>query len=216
MHPSTETNTSQLSVNLEMLLVQHLKDRVEETTQRRALGLLNDLRPSFPRIMLRDQRGQLVHVHDELGALLVGASEDELQLLCGNAHGLEDRPDDFLVVLRAALDQLEGSLEGVQEAVDVCEKDHDLALCGEQLGDLQGGQVVARMGTGRCCCACIDGRKNILARVSPPESANGRVTPVDSRVAPFEQDILNDFGVEELGEVVAYKVESRFRGGIHC
>lgn len=124
-------HAAKLSIHIKVLLVQHLQRRVEQPTQRGVVSLLHHLCARALGVMLGDERAELVEVHDELGALLVGAAEDEAQLVDGYADGLEQGGDDELVEDGAALDELDGGFQVVEEAVDVGEEDRDLAVGGE-------------------------------------------------------------------------------------
>lgn len=135
--------TSKLGINVQVLLVQDLQNRVEQARQRRIVGLLDNFGAGSFRVVLRDDRRQLVDVHDVLGALLVRAALDKLELLGGHADGLEDGGDDETVVLDAQLDQLDGRFQVIEEAVDIGEQDRDMAAGGQVLGDFDCGDKVA-------------------------------------------------------------------------
>lgn len=102
------------------------------------------------RVVLGDDRRQLVDVHDVFGALLVRAALDKLELLGGHADGLEDGGDDKAVVFNSQLDQLDGGFQVVEEAVDVGEQDRDMAAGGQVLGDFDGGDKVAAVRAASC------------------------------------------------------------------
>lgn len=74
----------------------------------------------------------------------------KLELLGRHADGLEDGADDESVELDAQLDQLDGGLEVVEEAVDVGKEDRHMAASGEVLGNLDGGNKVAAVRTAGC------------------------------------------------------------------
>jgi hypothetical protein len=84
---------------------------------------------------------------------LVGAAEDEAQPVDGHADGAEDGGDDEAVVSGAVVDELEGCLEVVEEAVNIGEEDGDVAAGGEKLGDLEGGGEVAAVRAAGGCSA---------------------------------------------------------------
>ena len=53
------------------------------------------------------------------------------------------------------LDELDGRLEIVKEAVDVGEEDLDGAAGAEKVGDFDDRDEVGAVGTAGCCCACL-------------------------------------------------------------
>ena len=73
---------------------------------------------------------------------MVGASQHEAQLVGLDTNSLENGSDDELVKVRAVLYHLNGSLEVVEEGVDIGEEDRDIAVGGEELGNLDGGDEV--------------------------------------------------------------------------
>lgn len=146
----TLVKTSKLGIDVQVLLVQDLQNRVEQARQRRIVGLLDNLGAGPLRVVLGDDRRQLVDVHDVLGALLVRAALDKLELLGGHADGLEDGGDDKAVVFNSQLDQLDGGFQVVEEAVDVGEQDRDMAAGGQVLGDFDGGDKVAAVRAASC------------------------------------------------------------------
>ena len=132
-------NTTELSIDLEVLLVENLKDGVEETGKRSVVGLLDNLSTSLLGVVLRDKSRELVDIHDVVGALLVGAAKDELELVGRDADGLQEGGDGALIVLGTVANELDGGLEVVEDGVDIGEEDDDMAAGGKQLGDLDGG-----------------------------------------------------------------------------
>lgn len=132
-------DTTELSIDLEVLLIEHLEDRVEETGQRSVVGLLDNLSTSLLGVVLGNESRELVDIHDVVGALLVGAAEDELELVGRDTDGLQESGDGALIVLGAEADELDGRLEVVEDGMDVGEENDDMAAGGEQLGDLDGG-----------------------------------------------------------------------------
>lgn len=124
-------HTAQLSVDLQVLLIENLENRVQQPTQRSVGGLLNNLGTGLPAIMLGSQSGQPVDIHNIVGVALVGAAEHELELLRRNANSLENRGDNFLVVFDAVLDQLQRRLHRIQECVHIGKEDDHLTSCGE-------------------------------------------------------------------------------------
>lgn len=138
-----QEHTAQLSINLEVLLIEDLQNGVQQTTQWSIGGLLDDLCTSLPAIMFGSQSGQPVDVHNIVGIALVGTAENELKLLRGYANGLENCRDNLLVVFDTVLDQFEGRFHGVQECVHIGKEDNDLTTCGEQLGNLDCGDEVS-------------------------------------------------------------------------
>lgn len=159
--------------------------------------------------MLRDQRRHLVHVHDILGALLERTAQDDPELLRRHADRLERRDDDVSVELGAVRDQLERRFEVVEKAVDVGEEDRHIAAGSQELGDLDGGDKVAAVraagGRGawsRYCQRCL----RVVNNSSPNSSC--RLTPVDLRVSPLVEDLLDDLLVQDLGEILCNERES--------
>lgn len=67
--------------------------------------------------MLRDYRAELVDIHDIGWCLLVGAAQDEFQLLRWHADGLEDRGYYIAVVLSALINELDGCFEIVEKSM---------------------------------------------------------------------------------------------------
>lgn len=130
--------TTELSVHIQVLLVEDLQERVQQTTQGTIVGLLDDLSTGALRIVLRDHRGQTVNVHHVVGVLLVGAAANEAQLLGRDTDGLQQSGDSVFIVFRAVLDDLEGRLEGIQVGVQIGDQDGHLRAGGEELGDLYG------------------------------------------------------------------------------
>lgn len=139
-------NTAKLGVAVQVLLVENLQDRVEQTAQGRIRSLLDNLSTGLLGVVFRDERAESVDVHGVGGPLLVGGAEDEAQLLGVYADGLEHGFYDVLVVVCAVLDQLEGRFEVIEEAMDVGEEDGHVAPCCEVLRDLDGGDEVTSVG----------------------------------------------------------------------
>ena len=137
--------TSQLGINLQVLLIENLKDRVEETTQWCVVRLLHNLGTGLPAVMLTSQGCQPVDIHDIVGVSLVGAAEHELQLLGGHTNGLEHAGDHLLVVLDTVLDQFQRRLHGIQKCMHVRKENHDLAARSQKLTNLDCGHIVGNM-----------------------------------------------------------------------
>lgn len=154
--------------------------------------------------MLGNDRRQLVDVHDVLGALLVRAALDKLELLGGHADGLEDGGDDVAVVLDTQLYQLDGRLQVIEEAVDIGEQDRDMAAGGQVLGDFDGGDKVAavRAAGGGGAWTLFASVFCSFDRVSASSSSRQR-TPVDLGMPTLGQDFLDNLRVEDLGQVLA-------------
>lgn len=132
-------DTTKLSIDLEVLLVEDLENGVEETGKRSVVGLLDNLSASLLGVVLGDEGRELVDIHDVVGALLVGAAKDELELVGRDADGLQESGDGALIVLGAVANELDGGLEVVEDGVNIGEENNDMAAGGEQLGDLDGG-----------------------------------------------------------------------------
>ena len=69
--------TTELRVDIQVLFVEALENRIEESTQWWAARLLNDFSSSLLRFMFRYARAELVHIHDIFRTLLVRASLNE-------------------------------------------------------------------------------------------------------------------------------------------
>lgn len=143
-------HTTKLAVYLEVLFVENLENGVEQAAQGRIGGLLDSLRTSAASIVLRDDRRHAVDVHDVFGALLVRATKDKAELVRVNADSLQDVGDAETVEDGALLHNFDGSLEIVEESMDISQEDRDLATSGKQLRNLDGGnEVSAVRATGR-------------------------------------------------------------------
>ena len=68
--------TSELSIYSKVLLVQDLKNGVEQATQRGIVRLFDNLGPCSLRVMLRYEGSKFIDVHNIFSALLVGAAEN--------------------------------------------------------------------------------------------------------------------------------------------
>lgn len=129
-------HTTELSIDLEVFLVEDLEDGVQKTGQRRIVRLLDNLGTGLLCVMFGHDRAELVNIHDAeypvsvcrpdtplgdllFGALLVGAAQDKLQLVGWHANSLEDLGHAELVVGGAVVDQLNRSLEVVKKAMAV-------------------------------------------------------------------------------------------------
>lgn len=129
-------HTTELSIDLEVFLVEDLEDGVQETGQRRIVRLLDNFGAGLLCVMFGHNRAELVNIHDAeyrvspcrpdtplgdvlCGALLVGAAQDKLQLVGWHADSLEDLGHAKLVVGGAVVDQLNRSLEVVKKAMAV-------------------------------------------------------------------------------------------------
>jgi hypothetical protein len=115
-----------LDLDIEVFLVEGLEQRVQEPTERRALGLLDDLGAGLLGIVLGCDGAQPVLVQVVLGLVLVGGAGDELEAVGGDADGLEDGVDDARIVVGAVRDEVDGRFEVVEEGVDVGEEDDDV------------------------------------------------------------------------------------------
>jgi hypothetical protein len=115
-------DTTELEVDAKVLLVEGLEEGVEETGEERGGDLLDDLSTGLASIVFRSDRGELVLVEVVLGAVLVGGSDDEGEAVDGEVEGTEDSGDDVAVVVGAGVNELDRSLEVVEESVNVCEK----------------------------------------------------------------------------------------------
>lgn len=132
-------DTTKLSIDLEVLLVENLENGVEEAGKRSVVGLLDNLSAGLLGVVLGDEGRELVDIHDVVGALLVGAAKNELELVGRDTNGLQEGGDGALIVLGAVANELDGGLEIVENGVDIGEEDDNMAAGGEQLGDLDGG-----------------------------------------------------------------------------
>ena len=183
----TLVHAAHLRINTEMLLIENLQDGVKQATQWRICRLFNNFGTRLLRIVLTDQTCHCVHIHNVLGALLVTGSQHELELVNRCTNSPQDRADDEAVVGCAVFDELDRSLEVVEEAMNVGEEDGDMAAGGEELGDFDGGGEVAAV-----------------------RAAGGGSAPVDTGLAAFGKGSLDDLWVEELSEVLADEGETFF------
>lgn len=223
------SHTSKLCVNVQVLFIQNLQNRVEQATERRVASLLDHLGAGLLGVVLRHQRGQLVEIHDIFRCLLVGAALDEAQLLGRHADGLEHGGNDKAVEVYALLDEFDRGLEVVEEAVDISEKNGDIAAGSEELGDLDGWDEVAAVRSAGCggsyqvgwqlawpiAHECIYG--DLAVAAATMKKGDIQLTPVDLGVLALSEDLVDNLGVQDLGEVLVDEVEPLFRvGGRHC
>lgn len=103
-------HTTELHINIQILFVQHLENRVEQTAQRRVRGLFDDLGGRLARIVLRHQSRQPEHIHAVFRRGLVRAAEDKPKLFGGNPHCLQHGSNDELVVFRSMFDDFDRAL----------------------------------------------------------------------------------------------------------
>ena len=105
--------------------------------------------------------------------------------------------------------------------MDIGEEDRDIAVCGEQLRNLDRRNEVAAVRTARSGSTYTASREpsftaaaaTTLPRMSKLES----LTPVDLRVASLVDNLLYDLGIQDLRKILADegKPLGRFRVG-HC
>lgn len=69
--------------------------------------------------MLRNHRGEFEHVHDVLGALLVGAALHELQFSSRYAYSLQYRGNCEPIERDPVFNQFDGRLEIVEKSMDI-------------------------------------------------------------------------------------------------
>lgn len=130
-------HAAELHVHAEVLLVEGLHERVEESAQRCVLGLLDDFGARLLCVVLARDAGESEHVHHVFRGQLELGAEDELELVDGHVAGFEQRGDHEAVVLGAVFDKLDRRFQVVEEAVDVGKEDLDVAACTKELGDFQ-------------------------------------------------------------------------------
>ena len=118
-----ETNlviASKLKVDLEVLLVESLQQGVQHSTQERTVNLLDDLCSRFPRISPGRDRSELELIQVVVLRVLVRGSNDERDEVEREVQGSEDGGEEQTVVVYAAVDEGDGSLEVVEESMNVC------------------------------------------------------------------------------------------------
>lgn len=93
---------------------------VEHAAEERTVNLLDDFCSCFACIPARRDGRQLELVEVVVGGVLVGRSDDEGDEVEGEVEGTEDGGEEEAVVVYAAVDEGDGSLEVVEEGVDVC------------------------------------------------------------------------------------------------
>jgi hypothetical protein len=100
--------------------------------------------------------------------------------------------------------------------VDIGEEDDDFASGGEELGDLEGGDIVSGVraaGRGGSCRNSV--QMSLCSLIFGSWEKWAVITPVDTRIAPLGENLLDQFRVDDLGEVLGDNVVSRFRSGVH-
>ncbi len=112
-------DTAKLEVTAEVLLVQGLQAGVEESAEKRALDLFHHFRACLLIVVFGHDRAELVVVEVVLLGQLVGRPLHEAELLGRDAQRVEHGKQDFLVVLRSMRYELQGSLQVIQERVDI-------------------------------------------------------------------------------------------------
>jgi hypothetical protein len=130
-------DTTELYVDIEILLVKCLHKRVEEATEWRIFCLLDNFGTRLLRVTLACCRCKPQNIHHVLGRQLEARTQDELKLVYWDANGLEQRGDSVAVVFCAVLDEFDGCLEVVEEAMDIGEEDFDVAASGKELCNLE-------------------------------------------------------------------------------
>lgn len=81
---------------------------------------------------------------------MVRTSKYKFKAFYGHIDGLEEGFDDIFVVLGAKVDELDGSFEVVEEAMDVGEEDLDCTASAKEMCELQDRNEVAAMWS--ACC----------------------------------------------------------------
>lgn len=130
-------HSSKLRVDVEVLLIQRLQQRVQHAAQTGRLRLLHNLSAGLLRIALSGDGGELVHVERVLARQLILRAAHKLELLNRHADGEQHLLDDCLIVVGAVLQQLPRRLLIVQVRVQVGEEDRDLAARAKKISDLR-------------------------------------------------------------------------------
>jgi hypothetical protein len=112
--------SSKLEVDFKVLLIERLKERVEHSTKERTVDLLDDFRTCLPRISTGRDGCQLELIEVVVLRVLVGGTDDESDEVEGEVEGAEDGGEEESVVIYASVDEGDGSLQVVQEGVNVC------------------------------------------------------------------------------------------------
>lgn len=132
-------DTTELHVNVKVLLIEGLHERVKKTRERSVVGLFYDFSTGPLCVVLRSDRRQAEHIHHVIWLELVGGAQNELKTVDGNINGLEECGDCEAVVFGAELDELDRSFQVIEEAMYISEKDLDVAAGGQELGELEDG-----------------------------------------------------------------------------
>lgn len=99
---------SKLEVTVQVLLVQRLKSRVQQSTKQGTRNLLHNLRSSLFRVVLRNGRAQSVIIHVVGFGELVRGADDELETVDWNGERFEYGFEEEGVVRYAVFDELDG------------------------------------------------------------------------------------------------------------
>jgi hypothetical protein len=102
-------DATELHVNVKVLLIEGLHERVEKTRERGVVSLFYDFSTSPLCVVLRSDRRQAEHIHHVIWLELVGRAQDELKTIDGNIDGLEERGNREAIIFGAELDELNRS-----------------------------------------------------------------------------------------------------------
>lgn len=178
-------NTSELNVDVEILLVKRLKTGVEEGAHQGRLGLLDDVGTGVLGGLDSREGVELVHVHGVLGGELVAGASHELEFVGRDAEGGEDGLEEVRVVLDTVLENLHGRLVGIEEGVQVGQEDLDVDTSVQKVGDLHQRDAVRDVRTTR---------------------RGG--TPVEPRSFSIGEDLADDVCAGDLLEVTGDALEA--------
>lgn len=106
-------DTTELKVDVQVLLIERLQAWVEQTTEERTADLLDDFCTSFLCIVLSHASAEAVIVHVVRLRQLVAAADDENEPVGGHADGAEDGEEDVSVVVYTMSHELDGCLQVV-------------------------------------------------------------------------------------------------------
>jgi len=141
----TLIDTTELSINLKVLLIKSLKKRIEHTREERGSDLLDNLSTSLLGVTLGGESSELVDVKRELSRELEVGTLDEAELLDRDADRLEHSLNDGLVVLSASDKEIPRSLLVIKVSVKISEEDGHLTTSTEEISDLRHGDEVGNV-----------------------------------------------------------------------